>query len=298
MSVRSRSLSGPEEAAEATARPAARAAPSGGATPARRLPVDPLGVLGLVVVIAAWWVVSAVGVLPTVMLPPPDAVAATIYENFFSSAYLADYHVGSGGFAASLVYTASNVLLGVAISCVLGITLGLVSMRLQLVRAVVNPVLLTAGTIPILVTAPFFLIWFGTGRAGQVVLVVIYATVIVYLFSQRGVENLDPVYEAVARTQGTTPVRTLFDVLLRGTLPQILGGIRIALAGAWGLEALAELLGAPNGIGRVIQGLSGSTDTPTIMAAIGVLAIAAVGLDAIVAAAFGYVTRWQPAQRI
>lgn len=296
MSVRS--LSRAEEAAEAASPPEAAPVQLRRAPRTRRLPVDPLGMLGLVVVLAAWWLVSAMGVLPTVMLPPPDAVAATIFDNFFSSAYLADYHVGSGGFAASLLYTATNVLGGVGISCVLGITLGLVSMRLQLVRAIVNPILLTAGTIPILVTAPFFLIWFGTGRAGQVVLVVLYATVIVYLFAQRGVENLDPVYEAAARTQGTTPIRTLVDVLLRGTLPQILGGIRIALAGAWGLEALAELLGAPNGIGRVIQGLSGSTDTPTIMAAIGVLAIAAVGLDAIVAAAFAYVTRWQPAQRI
>ena len=184
MSVRSRTLTGTEEVAEAASQRAASTAPTSRATLTSRLPVDPLGVLGLVILVAVWWLISAVGILPTVFLPPPDAVAATIVDNFFSSTYLADFHLGSGGFSASLAYTATNVLLGVAISCVLGISLGLVSMRLQLVRAVVNPVLLTAGTIPILVTAPFFLIWFGTGRAGQVVLIVLYATVIVYLFAQ------------------------------------------------------------------------------------------------------------------
>jgi ABC-type nitrate/sulfonate/bicarbonate transport system permease component len=260
--------------------------------------VDPLGVLGLLVIVALWWCVSALGVLPPVFLPSPIQVASVIAGNFFSSSYLANFNLGTGGFAASLLYTTTNVLLALVISCLAGITLGLTSDRVDVVRAVVDPILMTAGTIPILVTAPFFLIWFGTGRAGQVVLLTIYATVIVYLFAQRAAANLDPVYESAARTLGAGPIRILAGVYLRGTLPQVLGGIRIALAGAWGLEAFAELLGAPNGIGRVIQGLATSTDIPTIMAAILVLAIAALGCDAIVAATFGYITRWRPAQGV
>ncbi len=52
--------------------------------------------------------------------------------------------------------------------CVLGLSLGLTSARLIGVRAVLDPIVLTLGTIPVLVTAPFFLIWFGTERAPQV----------------------------------------------------------------------------------------------------------------------------------
>ena len=68
--------------------------------------------------------------------------------------------------------------------------------------------------------------------------------------------NLDPIYEAAARTLGAKPRDILIDVYLNGTLPEVFGGIRIALAGAWGLEAISELLGAPDGMGKVISALA------------------------------------------
>ena len=82
------------------------------------------------------------------------------------------------------------------------------------------------------------------------------------------------------------------DVLIPGTLPQILGGIRIALAGAWGLEAVAELLGAQQGIGKIIQVLAGSTDIQGIFAALLVLGVVAILFDALAAGSFAYATAW------
>jgi ABC-type nitrate/sulfonate/bicarbonate transport system permease component len=196
------------------------------------------------------------------------------------------------------LYTVTNVLLAMVIASVLGIGLGLTSARMYVVRAAFDPIVLTAGTIPILVTAPFFLIWFGTDRSGQVVLLTLYAVTIIYLFAQRAVGNLDPIYQAAARTLGAGQRRILLDVYLRGTLPEVFGGIRIALAGAWGLEAVAELLGAPNGIGRAIQALATSMDVSSIIAAIFSLAIVAVGFDALVAGVFGFITRWRPALHV
>jgi len=144
---------------------------------------------------------------------------------------------------------------------------------------------MTAGTVPILVAAPFFLIWFGVGRASAVLLVTLYVAVILYVFAQRAADNLDPVYEDAARTLGADERRVVRDVLLPGTVPQILGGIRIALAGCWGLEAIAELLGSQYGIGKIIEVLAGATDVQGIFAALIVLGAVAVLCD--MAAAFG-----------
>jgi len=263
----------------------------------RRLTVDPLGVLGLFAIVALWWAITAVQVVPRVFLPPPGAVLQAIEENFLYSSYLANYNLGSGGLIASLFYTTENVLLALTIACIVGIALGLSSARIEFVRAVLDPIMLTAGTIPILVTAPFFLIWFGPVRSAQVGLLIVYQTTIIYLFAQRAVTNLDPIYGAAARTLGASRLRILTGVYFAGTLPEVFGGIRIALAGAWGLEAFAELLGAPQGIGRVIQGLATAADTTTVMAAIVVLAGVAVGFDVLVAGMFGFITRWRPAER-
>ena len=80
--------------------------------------------------------------------------------------------------------------------------------------------------------------------------------------------------------------RIVRDILIPGTVPQILGGIRIALAGAWGLEAIAELLGAQYGIGKIVQVLAGATDVEGIFAALLVLGLAAVLFDALRGALF------------
>jgi ABC-type nitrate/sulfonate/bicarbonate transport system permease component len=262
------------------------------------LQVDVLGVVGLLGLLFAWWLVTYLGLIPPLFLPPPGEVGATIATNFFKSPYLSNYHLGNGGLGASLLYTIQNVLLALVIACVLGLGLGLSSARVAALRAVFDPIVLTLGTIPVLVTAPFFLIWFGTERAPQVALLVLYDTTIIYMFAQRAVGNLDPIYLAAARTLGASPRRMLVQVFLIGTLPEVFGGMRIALAGAWGLEAVAELLGAPAGIGRVIQALASATDVPTIMAAILALAIVAVAFDAAVAVLFGVITRWRMPNRI
>jgi ABC-type nitrate/sulfonate/bicarbonate transport system permease component len=263
-----------------------------------RLPVDPLGVVGFLALIAIWWGLSQFHLLSRLALPPPAGVAGAIVQNFFSSAYLANYHLGDGGLAGNLAYTISNVVIALAVSCVAGVALGFASARVDLFRAFADPIMLTAGTIPILVTAPFFLIWFGTSRSAQIALLILYDVTIVYLFAQRAAANLDPTFAAAGRTLGAGPMRIVSDVYLMGALPEVFGGIRIALAGSWGLEAFSELLGAPKGIGRVIQAMAADMDTQMVFAAIMALAVVAVAFDVAIAGTFGFITRWRRSARL
>jgi ABC-type nitrate/sulfonate/bicarbonate transport system permease component len=260
--------------------------------------LDPLGIVGLLIVILIWWGTASLGVVPQIFLPAPGRVASTIVENFFSSPYLAGYYLGDGGLFGSLIYTVTNVFVALVVGSALGVVLGFATIRSGTLRAVLDPIMLTAGTIPILVTAPFFLIWFGTARSAQVALLLIYITTIIYLFAQRAVTNLNPVYVSAGMMLGASSRRLLRDVYLPGALPEMLGGIRIALAGSWGLEAISELMGAPDGIGRVIQAMGAAMDTPTLIAAIFSLAIVAVGCDLVLAGLFGYITRWRREVRL
>lgn len=261
---------------------------------ALRWPFDPLGVIGLLGLVGVWWAITYFRLLAPVFLPTPEVVVRAIGDNLTASRYLENFHLSSGGLMTALKYTVQNVAIALVIACALGVWLGLTSARQSTVRSLLDPVVMTLGTIPILVTAPFFLIWFGTDRSAQIVLLVLYDTTLIYLFAQRAAGNLDPMYEASARTMGAGRRKILFDVYLKGTLPEVFGGIRIALAGAWGLEAMSELLGAPDGMGKVISALASATDVPTIMATVLVLATVAVVVDAVVARLFGFITRWQP----
>jgi ABC-type nitrate/sulfonate/bicarbonate transport system permease component len=257
--------------------------------------IDVLGVLGLLLFVVVWQLLTYV--IPRFSLPTPLQVAQRVVEDFILADYLVAYGLPATGLLDSMLYTTTNVLIAVVIGGAVGTLFGLITARFELARAILDPVTMTAGTVPILVLAPFFLIWFGIGRLSSVLLVVIYVVVILYIYAQRAADNLDPVYEDAAYTLGASPRRAVWDVLVPGTVPQILGGIRIALAGAWGLEAIAELLGSQHGIGKIVQVLAGSTDILGIFAALLVLGVVAVLFDALAALLFSHITAWSVAAR-
>jgi ABC-type nitrate/sulfonate/bicarbonate transport system permease component len=260
--------------------------------PGRRVAssIDPLGLLGLVFLVLIWQLTTAV--LPPSSLPAPWRVVERIGHDFIRAEELSFYGLADTGLLDSMIYTATNVLIAVALGSVTGTLAGLVAARFHLVRAVLDPIVMTTGTVPILVLAPFFLIWFGVDRMSALLLVAIYVGVILYVFAQRAADNIDPVYEESAYTLGATRRRVVWDILIPATVPQILGGIRIALAGAWGLEAIAELLGAQYGIGKIVQVLAGATDMEGIFAALVVLGMVAVVFDALAGFAVSRIAAW------
>ena len=251
--------------------------------------VDPLGVVGVLLLIVVWQLLTLL--VPVASLPAPWDVVERVAADFWAAPELSFYGLDTG-LAGSLVYTATNVLVAVVGGSLLGIVSGLLTGRIGLLRQIADPVMMTVGTIPILVLAPFFLIWFGVGRTSALLLVVFYVTVMLYVFAQRAAFNLSPIYEDAARTLGASKPRILRDVVLPGTVPEILAGIRIALAGAWGLEAITELLGAQAGMGKMIQVLAGATDVQGIFAALLTLGLAAVLCDALAAWLVGRATTW------
>ena len=230
-----------------------------------------------------------------ILLPSPWSVVRRASADFWSAPSLAYYGVEDPSLFANLVYTSENVAIAVLFGASLGALIGLAASRIWLVRAIVNPIMLTAGTVPILIAAPFLLIWFGVGRASAVSLVAFYVATILYLFAERAARNLDPIYEHYALTLGADRRRIIRDILVPATVPELLGGFRIALAGAWGLEAVSELLGAQAGIGKVLEVLAGATDAQGILASLVLLGLVALAADACAAALIARFAAWSSA---
>ena len=252
--------------------------------------LDPLRLIGAALFVAIWQAASAA--TSPIILPGPWSVLTRAAADFWSAPALAYYGVEQPSLSANLVYTTENVVFAVALGAALGSVAGLVSARLWLVRAVIDPVMMTAGTVPILIAAPFLLIWFGVGRASAVSLVAFYVAVILYLFGQRAARNLDPIYEQYALTLGARRAQTIRDILIPASAPELLGGFRIALAGAWGLEAVSELLGSQSGMGKILEVLAGATDPQGILATLVVLGAAAMIGDAIAVALIQRFAAW------
>jgi ABC-type nitrate/sulfonate/bicarbonate transport system permease component len=248
-------------------------------------------VFGLACLLAAWYLAATL-VSPTVV-PYPHVVFARLYTWFFVAPELSAYGLASSGLGPNLLYSIENVLFSVAIGTCVGTVLGLVGARSAIFRAILNPIVSGATSVPFLVMSPFFLVWFGVGRTSGLLLVTLYTTVILIIFSQRAVWNLNPIYESNAATLGAKQRALLVDILVPAIFPEMLGGLRIALAGAWSLETVAELLGSNSGIGMVIRVIAGQADTVGIMAAVIAISMVAVLFDGAVAVIAKSALRWR-----
>lgn len=253
--------------------------------------IDAYRVAGVALAILVWQLASmAIG---EVTLPGPGKTLAYINDNFFESAYLVSHGLGSGGgYVPHLVYTSQNVIGGVLVGTAIGTTLGLLSIRTPVIGEIVTPIAATFGTAPIVVAAPFFLLWFGIVAFGQFLIVAFYTSLLMYIFSRRAGDNVQPHFIESALTLGTNPGTVFRHIYVPATIPEITAGFRIALAGSWGLAAVAELLGSQLGAGFLIKFYASAFVVEGMFALTLLLGLIAVGFDRLAVFGFRYLTRW------
>jgi ABC-type nitrate/sulfonate/bicarbonate transport system permease component len=273
-----------------------RARPGGRWRVLSRAAFDPLGLAGLLIAAGCWYAASAA--MGANILPPPHAVMANAFGNLLSSERLPGIGLPRGGYLPHILFTASNVLVGGGIGALIGIASGLFSAQNRLAAEALDPIMSLLGTIPIVIMAPFFLMWFGLSGAPQIVLVALYTATVLHLFALRGARNLSPAFMDYAATLGASPTQRFVSVRLPGAMPEIFGALRIAFAAAWGLAAVTEMLGGRFGSGRLLVALRSVYDLTGIMAVVLLLAILAILLDGIIVAARLYVLRWARAMRL
>jgi ABC-type nitrate/sulfonate/bicarbonate transport system permease component len=260
-----------------------------------RAGVDPLRIVGIAVAIVAWTLVS--GIVPFTV-PSPQTTLQYLANNFFASDYLVSHQLSQGGgYVPHLAYTIRNVVSGVLAGSAIGVSLGLLSIPFPSISEVVNPIAGTFGAAPIVVAAPFFLIWFGILPTAQFLMVAFYTLLLMYIFSRRAGNNIRPEYVESALTLGARPTDIFRRIYVPGVVPELTAGIRIALAGSWGLEAVAELLGAQTGVGLLMKFYSQAFVLTGMFALTILLGLVAVAFDRIVVLVSRLITRWSEAGR-
>jgi|GEM_PF-1661404 len=245
---------------------------------------------GTILFFLAWYLLSLT--LPDSRLVSPLRVVDEMLYNFVLSPHLQVFGLGRIGYAGLLIYSVKNVLLGLAVGAAIGLLLGLTSARFRPLRYLVDPITLVLGTVPVLVAAPLFLLWFGVVPYTQVLLVGLYSAVMMTIFSQRAVDNIDPVYELAAATRGANWSTRLRLILLPAVVPEVIGGLRVTLASAWGIETFTEILGAPSGIGQAIKTYTNVNNVAGMLACVGLVAIVAITMDFLLQVTARRISRW------
>jgi NitT/TauT family transport system permease protein len=117
--------------------------------------------------------------------------------------------------------------------------------------------------------------WIGLGDPSKITLIFIGCLLPVVLSAFNAARGVDHILLWSARSLGASEKRILWEVVLPAALPEILSGIRIALALAFILLVSGELIIANNGIGYLIDLLGEGGDYSGMFA--GVATISVVG---------------------
>lgn len=249
------------------------------------------GIVGLLLLLGIWQWLSLQ--LPLSQLASPKEVVDNLTSYFMLDPPMEAFGFGQVGYGGLLLYTIKGVVLGTVIGGAVGVIGGLALARTRLVRHALEPIILTLGTLPILAAAPLLVLWFGIVSYTQVLLVAAYTAILLTQFAQRAADNLDPVYEARARTCSASRWFQLRTILLPAVIPEILGGLRISLAFAWGLEVFAETLGASSGLGQAISTLANTDDVAGILACVLLLGLTAIVFDVALVLGARVVSGWR-----
>jgi NitT/TauT family transport system permease protein/sulfonate transport system permease protein len=154
------------------------------------------------------------------------------------------------------LYSLQRVLTGVAIASVLGIALGLMRSSLP-PRVKSNPFirfLFEAPKFPPPIAwIPFVILWFGIGEVSAYVIVFIGAFAPIFTAGYDGAESIPRIWRQTAASLQISRGRFLYEIVFKGSLPQIFTGLRTGVGMGWMSVIAAEMISGQSGLGYSIQ---------------------------------------------
>jgi NitT/TauT family transport system permease protein len=158
----------------------------------------------------------------------------------------------SGDLASNAVVSLARGLAGLGLATLVGVPLGILMAWYRPVRVLFNPLVQALYPMPKSALIPVMVLWLGLGSASKVVFIFIGCMLPITLSAFNGARGADEVLIWSARSIGAGRGATLWQVVLPSALPEILAGIRTALAFAFVLLVTTELIAARSGLGYMI----------------------------------------------
>ena len=248
----------------------------------------------LVLVFGTWHLLTTPGLVPPLVFEndrqaafffgEPLKIFARIFAWFFTNADIYPH----------LWVTLLETALAFALGTALGLGMGLWLALSPLAAAIADPYIKALNSMPRVILAPIFSVWFGLGIASKVALGVTLVFFIVFFNVYQGVKEVSPVVLANARMLGASQRQLLRHVYLPSATAWVFSSLHTSVGLAFVGAVVGEYLGSSRGVGYLILQAEGAFDINTVMAGILVLTAFALLLDASVSRVERRLMKWQP----
>ena len=220
----------------------------------------------LLLVLVIWEIIGRALGMSALLLPPVADIAAEMVSGFSSGILF--QHIG---------FTLYRLFAGFLIGGTVGIIMGLISGRVRWIADWTVPLAALFLPIPSLAFVPLFILWFGLGDFTVILLVALASSMPVFMNTYTGTLTVQPVLVNAAQSMGARGRDLFWKAIFPGSLPHVIGGVRVGFARGWRAVIAGEFVAATGfGLGWFIFTARSFLQTANVL--VGIMLIGVVGL--------------------
>ena len=224
-----------------------------------------LSILLFVFLIGGWELIVGLFSIPSIIVPPPSAIAKALWANLSTPRFYG--HVG---------VTLWEIIAGFVIGAVIGLVVGVAVGQWKLVEKTIYPYVVAFQTVPKVAIAPLIVIWFGYGIASKIVITALIAFFPVVVNCIAGMNAASHLQIEMLRSFTATRWQIFRMVKLQSSLPFIFAGLDVAIVLAVIGAIVGEFIGAQAGLGFLLLQRNFSMDTAGSFAIL--IVLSAIGM--------------------
>jgi NitT/TauT family transport system permease protein len=192
--------------------------------------------------LGVWLALAALKIWPPYLFPTPKGVAEALYAGFVDHS-----------FWIAIAVSIRRVVMGYAISVVLGMILGLGVASNQFLEETMGGLLVSLQSLPSICWWPLALLWFGLNQNAILFVVIMGSLLSVTIAMEDGRKQMPKIYGMAGRNLGARGFPLFWHVLLPASLPYIVSGLKQSWAFAWRSLITAEMLYLSLGLGQLLM---------------------------------------------
>jgi NitT/TauT family transport system permease protein len=251
-------------------------------------------VMVLLAIFAFWWAMTTPGFIPPFMFENDRQAAFFFGEPVKIFVRIWDWFVTDHDIYGHLWVTLLETVLAFASGTAAGLVIGMWLALSPIAAAILDPYIKALNSMPRVILAPIFAVWFGLGIASKVALGFTLVFFIVFFNVYQGVKEVSPTVLANARMLGAGRNQLLRHVYLPSATSWVFSSLHTSVGLAFVGAVVGEYLGSARGVGYLILQAEGTFDINTVMAGILVLTAFALVLDGVVGRVEAHLMRLQP----
>lgn len=240
-----------------------------------------LGLLSIGLYFLVWFLLTeqGLGIVPPIKFPSPLMVI---------EAAIRIRDVIPGDILATLM----RVIVGFTLGVALGLGLGLLMSYSKKALYFFDPLIESMRPVPVIAMIPFFLMWFGIGETGKLLLIVLGVFAIIVVSTVEAVRNVPDIYMKAAHSLGASKAQRFRTIIMPAIIPELVGPLRVAAALSFTLVVAAEFMGAQAGLGYRILEARRLFNTDVILLGITIIGVLSAISDTAIRIFTSYLTRW------